>query len=92
MGIQRRVALIGSGAGPWISTHGLREPRAKVTGLKAGGCLIVVSRDEENNLTVVAEVRENGIFELREAGWMRVSCDGGGRNVICDILTKKAVA
>ena len=95
MSTQRRVALIGSGEGPWISTQGLREPRAKITGMKDGGRLyIIMSPHEvpgaEENLILAVE--ENGIHVLRESKWMRVSCEGGGRSVICDILTRKAVA
>jgi hypothetical protein len=95
MGIQRRVALIGSGQGPWISTHGLAEPRAKVTGMKSGGKLYIVMSthaEPQASENLILAVEENGVHVLREARWMRVSCDGGGRNVICDILTKKAVA
>jgi hypothetical protein len=101
MAIQRRVALIGTGMGPWISTQGLREPTAKVTGMREGGRLRIIicdyevpqmfhgeTPDEANEVSV----SENGIFSLREARWMRVVCHDGGRNVICDILTKKAVA
>lgn len=95
VGIQRRVALIGSGIGPWISTQGLREPRAKVTGLKTGGELCVAMSNEPNpeaSEWAIRTFQENGVHELRESRWMRVACANGGRNVICDILTKKAVA
>lgn len=95
MGIQRRVALIGSGQGPWISTQGLKEPRAKVTGMKAGGRLYVLMSPHEEpgaSENVILAIVENGVHELHEAKWMRVDCDGGGKNVICDILTRKAVA
>lgn len=94
MGIQRRVALIGSGQGPWISTKGLAEPRAKVTGLKGGGEVkVLIRRDAgsyENDR--ILRIVENGVYVLHEAEWMQVSCENGGRGVICDILTKKAVA
>lgn len=92
MSIQRRVALIGSGTGPWISTKGLREPVAKVTSLKPGGTLRVYCCQAEEPHGAVSEIRiitENGKFELKDAQWMMVDCDGGGRNVICDILSKK---
>lgn len=95
MGIQRRVALIGSGAGPWISTHGLAEPRVKVTGMRTGGHILVLMTDEDNPQHETAQrhqIVENGVHVLRESRWMRVICQQGGRNVICDILTKKAVA
>lgn len=92
MGIQRRVALIGSGQGPWISTQGLREPRAKVTGLKEGGELTVELCESPGVDRHHKYFRTNGVFELHEVPWMRVSCENGGRTVICDILTKKAVA
>jgi hypothetical protein len=92
MGIQRRVALIGSGQGPWISTQGLKEPRAKITGLKEGGEVCVQLCDDPaqerwHNKTFQA----NGVYGLHESQWMRVACANGGKSVICDILTKKAV-
>jgi hypothetical protein len=95
MATQRRVALIGSGTGPWISTQGLAEPRAKVTGLKEGGELhIFISHNEnpEEGPCHIRPVNENGVFDLVEGKWMRALCINGGRNVICDILTRKAVA
>lgn len=93
MGIQRRVALIGSGEGPWISTQGLREPRVKITGLKEGGHVYIqMTRDPRDEEREERYVTENGVHVLTEYAWMRVRCVGGGRNVICDILTKKAVA
>ena len=96
MSIQRRVALIGSGEGPWVSTQGLRQPRVKVTGMKAGGAVIVTVCDSPQGFhretSKQFRFEENGIHLLEEAPWMRVECSGGGRGVICDILTKKAVA
>lgn len=93
--IQRRVALIGSGMGPWISTKGLMSPRAKITGMKNGGkiCIAMTDADDprvEHSITQTMD--DNGVFDLVPAKWMRVWCNDGGRNVICDILTQKAVA
>ena len=92
MGIQRRVALIGSGTGPWISTLGLREPIAKVTGMKEGGKLMITMTNAQEPTSTGCEVLTvdtNGKHVLREARWMRVDCVYGGRTVICDILSKK---
>lgn len=87
--------MIGSGQGPWISTQGLAEPRAKVTGMKDGGELIVTVCNADNPVqetSMFRIIKENGVYELKEGRWMQVHCHNGGRNVICDILTKKAVA
>jgi hypothetical protein len=86
--------LIGSGIGPWISTQGLREPRAKVTGMKQGGRVQIelAQVDPTTAAPAVLEFSDNGVHVLSEVRWMRVRCLDGGRHVICDILTRKAVA
>lgn len=92
MSIQRRVALIGTGTGPWISTKGLREPVAKVTGLRPGGTIVVTmcnAQNPANETSAFKTISEDGRHELHEAQWMQVICVEGGRKVICDILSKK---
>lgn len=92
MSIQRRVALIGSGTGPWISTKDLKEPVAKVTGLKPGGTIVITmcnALNPVNETSAFKTIDSDGRHELREAQWMQVVCVEGGRKVICDILTKK---
>lgn len=93
MGIQRRVALIGSGRGPWISTLGLLKPVAKVTGLQNGGQIVIEMCDGANpevaEVTFMEAIRENGKTVLREVHWMRAVGQEAGRNVICDILSMK---
>lgn len=89
MSIQRRVALIGSGAGPWISTLGLREPVAKVTGMQPGGLIRVYCCHTPGGASEIRLIEGNGKYDLKEVAWMMVECQGGGRKVICDILSKK---
>lgn len=92
MTIQRRVALIGTGHGPWISTIGIKEPVAKITGLRPGGMiLITLCRDpaDATNDGRILNFTEDGKHPLHECNWMQVSCVDGGRKVICDILSKK---
>jgi hypothetical protein len=80
----RRLALCGTKVGPWVSTKGVEEPLARVTGLHRGALLYV--RTGEGLLHIITK---DGLHPLAEAEWMRCSVEGESETCICEIVSKR---
>lgn len=83
----QRLALVRSANGPWIPTKGLKRPYLKITGLAQA---VVSVKQKTEGGSCLSEFSEDGIHELPQALWSKVSCDPPCKTVICIITSGPA--
>ena len=71
--MRQKVALIGSGTGPWISTVELQRPELYISGLRSGTHVVL---EQSSSPTVESTFEQNGTFSVERAKWMRVRTEG----------------
>lgn len=86
----RRLALLGSKSGAWISILGMPNPHLRICE-SAGSPVnvaVVLQDDSVDEMLFVGD----GEYPIGEASWVRVSCGKGNTKMICDIVSRRRVA
>lgn len=85
----RRLALLRTPKGPWVCTHGIRQPELQVTGVKTPVTIIVRQRGDEELETTIY-VAKDSRFALMSSTWTSITVQGDCGSIICEIIARRA--
>lgn len=83
----RRLAMLGSRSGAWISIQGMRNPHLRITNSK--GARVLVQLVQADQSAEEKHFAGDGVYALPEADFARVSSGEGNTKMICDIISRR---
>lgn len=81
----RRIALLGAGVGPWVSIDRIPTPHLEVRGIRAA--TVIATLRDKGKPDVDIHFSADGIYPLKPAEQVRVSCEPRCKTAICSILS-----